>query len=218
MFVLAIDVGIINLALVVARVRGATWQLEEVVHAELVDTTQMTHRVVDGDACTLGHTKTHTDRLMHVLQERPWVQRCEVVLIERQPFQGHTDVQEVLFLLLRDRAVLISPNSMHKHFGIRTLAYEWRKVRTVELAAPYLPPSRFPAYALMERQHDVADAVCMVVFWVAVQHREAAEAEAKRVKLCETDAPHEVAVTQFAARMQQFAYQKKSGEKGTGLQ
>jgi hypothetical protein len=220
MFVLAIDVGIINLGLVVARVSRSAWRVEEVVHAELVDTTHMAHTVVHEDVCTLGHTKTHTDRLMHVLQERPWVSRCDVVLIERQPFQGHTDVQEVLFLLMRDRAVLVSPNALHKHFGMQTLPYEWRKLRVVELASPYLPPSRFPEYAVMERQHDVADAVCMVVFWVAVQGRDAGVEAAKQLQRqvapVLADTTHVVAVSRFTARVQQFVYQKKSGETGTG--
>ena len=51
--------------------------------------------------------------------------------------------------------VLVSPVSMHTHFGMRHLNYDERKERTVSIEGeiPY------------ERKHDIADALCMIVYY-----------------------------------------------------
>ena len=212
MLVASFDVGIINLALVVAHVNIETNQVQRVVHAELIDTTCMRHTRVEADKCTLGHTKTATDRLMHVVQERPQLLGCDVVLIERQPIQGHTDVQELLFFLFRDKAVLVSPNSMHKHFNIQNAPYEWRKVYTVQIATPFL--SGHPAFTGAERQHDMADALCILLYWLHAEHSKPpvrAPREKERDVVVDTDeCEHAATVAAFAQSMRKYAYQKKS--------
>lgn len=209
MRVVAFDVGIVNLAIVAANVHPASGVVAQVVHVELVDTTHMEHGAVSAEACLLGHTKTHTDRLMHVIQERAWIDECDVVLIERQPLQGHTDVQEVLFLVFRHKAVLISPNSMHKHFHIQTLPYEWRKQRTVQIAAPYLQP--FKSFSGAERQHDMADAMCILLFWLAGRQQKVKVIAQRSCN--DDDETHNTAVASFGARMREYAYKKKCGRR-----
>ena len=166
MLVASIDVGIVNLAVAFVEVDDTTFQLGRIVRVENVDSTVWPHVVVSREACMLGHTKTATDRIMHFIQERAQLfDACAHVLIERQPIKGHTDVEQLLFMLYRDRAELVSPNSMHKLLGINHLTYEWRKVKTVEFADAMLDPELFKEYHSMERRHDIADALCLLIYW-----------------------------------------------------
>lgn len=207
MLVASIDVGIVNLALVVLRATDAG-RVEQVIHAEVADTRVMEHRVVSADACLLGHTKTATDRLTHFVQERAeLLDACDVVLIERQPIHGHTDVQEVLFLLLRAKAVLVSPNAMHKHFDIQHFTYEGRKQRTVEFADAFFAHLPDSCYHQLQRKHDIADALCLALFWLhqqAAAHARKVEEARARTNECGA-ATHTEAVANFAAAIQKYA-------------
>ena len=61
--------------------------------------------------------------------------------------------------MFRDKVSLISPVSMHTHFGIRHLDYDQRKERTVSIAEKYID-GEIP----YERKHDIGDALCMIVY------------------------------------------------------
>lgn len=203
MLIASIDVGIINLALVVMRVSNG-WRVEQVVHAEVTDTRVFEHTVVAAEVCALGHTKTATDRLTHFVQERAeLLDACDVVLIERQPIQGHTDVQEVLFLLFRAKAVLVSPNAMHKHFQIQHFTYEGRKQRTVAFADAFFAHLPDSVYHQLERKHDIADALCLALFWL--HQREGEEAKKRQVVQQCSSSSHDEAVTQFGVAIQKYA-------------
>lgn len=164
--VASIDVGVLNLALVIADVDVDG--IVEVVHMERTDTTAECER----SACSLGHTRTAADRLSHYVRDRQGLfDQCTTVLIERQPPAGLTDVEQLLFAYFRSKAVLISPNAMHKMLGIGNFSYEVRKWHTVQVTERVLQAShhanaRATFYALGERKHDVADAVCMLLFYV----------------------------------------------------
>lgn len=171
MLVASIDVGIVNLAVAFVEVDSDTYQLTRIVRVENVDSTKFEHGTVCYDACTLGHTKTATDRIMHFIQERAALfDTCARILIERQPIQGHTDVEQLLYMVFRDKAELVSPNSMHKLLNIGHLTYEWRKVKTVEFADTMLDPITFHEYHSMERRHDIADALCLLIYWAYSHH------------------------------------------------
>lgn len=171
MLVASFDVGIVNLAMVVARVEGT--EVIKVLHLTVNDTTKFEHRRVPAEHCQLGHMKTTTDRVNHFIQERlPLLQRVDRVLIERQPIQGHTDVEQVLFMLFRDKAELVSPNAMHKFFKINHLTYEWRKVKTTEIADASFQHLDIPHYFHLPRRHDIADAWCLLLFWLQTQASE----------------------------------------------
>ena len=60
--------------------------------------------------------------------------------------------------MFRDKDKLISPVSMHLHFGIINLDYDERKERTISLAERCLK-EEIP----YERKYDIADAVCMTI-------------------------------------------------------
>ena len=84
---------------------------------------------------------------------------ADKILIERQPPGGFTNIEILLHYMFRDKVVLVSPVSMHTHFGMRHLDYEQRKERTVVIAEKYIEGD-IP----YERKHDIADALCMIVY------------------------------------------------------
>jgi len=84
---------------------------------------------------------------------------AEKILIERQPPGGFQNIEILLHYMFRDKVSLISPVSMHTHFGIRHLDYDQRKERTVSIAEKYID-GEIP----YERKHDIGDALCMIVY------------------------------------------------------
>lgn len=201
---LSIDVGIVHLALVMIRVNTVDWQLQQIVWHQLIDIRRLGHDVVPQASCGLGHTKTITDRMAHVYQEHAALfNRAVRILVERQPITGLQAVQESLFAAYRQKLQFVSPNQMHKALKLRG-NYESRKQYSVNLARHYFyskDNSLFPAGkatinadpAVAERfenyldklnkrdkrSHDVADAICMVVF---VLQNEAEELRKRRHK------------------------------------
>jgi hypothetical protein len=172
MRVASIDVGRTHLGLVVARLNGRRLAAVDELHC--VDIDSLPHRVVRRNACPLGHTRHIVDLVGHFLQEyRACLDAADVVLIERQLPGGMTDIESLLYGAYRDKAVLMSPQRMHRHFGIQTLDYDGRKealtaqmeVRigdTGDLASA----QRFDA---MPRRHDVADALAHLLVFAADQ-------------------------------------------------
>ena len=170
MIVASIDVGIVNLAVVFVELDDLTRDISRICYLANVDSTVFEHCTISLSDCTLGHAKTTADRVTHFVQERQHMfDACAHVLIERQPLVGHTDVEQVLFLLFRQKAQLVSPNAMHKFFNISRYSYESRKVKTVMLADQYLPVKDFPLYHNLARKHDIADALCLLMFWIHQQ-------------------------------------------------
>ena len=82
----------------------------------------------------------------------------------------------MIFGQFRDKSILISPNQMHIHYGINIFDYEQRKVKTTIIAKHYLELhansgdliKKFDNY---ERKHDVADSLCFVGYWLAIQQK-----------------------------------------------
>ena len=153
MFVLGIDVGIINLALVQVEIVDESWEIKRVCACHRVDMTRLT---------ALRET---TDRVVAVTREfKAIFDTSDVILIERQPLTGLTGVEELFFYMYRQRCIKVSPNAMHKYFGINHLDYEGRKIKTVARACEWLREQdgwvKNP-----ERQHDMADAMCIILWW-----------------------------------------------------
>ena len=85
---------------------------------------------------------------------------ADKILIERQPPGGFTNIEVLLNYMFKDKVILVSPVSMHTHFGMRHLNYEERKERTVSIADKYIE-GEIP----YERKHDIADALCMILYY-----------------------------------------------------
>ena len=84
---------------------------------------------------------------------------AEHILIERQPPGGFQNIEILLHYMFKEKVSLVSPVSMHVHFGMRHLDYDQRKERTVSIAENYINGD-IP----YERKHDIADALCMIVY------------------------------------------------------
>ena len=161
MKIISIDVGYHNLGLVKAHI-DETYEIT-VHEVFLVDLQKLPHRRVNRSECKLEHTNELADLMAHFIQEYGYLlDEAEKIFIERQPPTGLTNIETLLLYLYREKTELVSPNSMHKHFMIGHLEYEKRKERTIELSNKFL--EHFQIYKEMNRKHDIADAVCMIIF------------------------------------------------------
>jgi hypothetical protein len=84
---------------------------------------------------------------------------ADKILIESQPPGGFTNIEILLHYMFKDKVSLISPVSMHVHFGMRHLDYDQRKERTISISEKYIHNIPY------ERKHDIADALCMIVYY-----------------------------------------------------
>jgi len=169
MILVSIDIGIINLGFVVAKITN-NWGDIEPLEAKCIDLTQLRHIVVPRDECKLYHSNDLTDRIDHFIQEnKNWFDCADIVLLERQPITGITSVEQLLFKAFRHKAILLSPTKMHIWLHVKHLDYEHRKVKTVETASPYL--CDFKGWKIRKRRHDMADAFCFLMYYVEIQHK-----------------------------------------------
>ena len=149
MKVLAIDIGYHNMGLVLAEFEdNPKIEVEYIKKVSLEDYKYLrTNDMVD---LVPLFVEDHQDIF----------DSADKILIERQPPGGFTNIEILLHYMFKDKVVLVSPVSMHTHFGMRHLDYEQRKERTVSITEKYLK-SEIP----YERKHDIADAFCMIVYY-----------------------------------------------------
>lgn len=149
MKILSIDIGYHNMGLVLAECgNGPKIEIEYVKKVNLEDYKYIySNDIVDLVPLFVDEHKEIFDR-------------AERILIERQPPAGFTNIEVLLHYMFKGKVVLISPVSMHTHFGMRHLNYDERKERTVRLAEKFTDID-IP----YERKHDIADAVCMLLYY-----------------------------------------------------
>ena len=187
--VLSIDVGIINLGYVYSEVSFGLPELGSKYKAHLwnnnyslnkenvknsihildcnrVDITNVKHKRVNYCDCKLHHDRCIPDYLDHFIQETPHFEECDVLIIERQPPVGITNIQDLLFKQFRHKVLLISPGSIHKYFGMCGV-YDERKEESEKIAEEYL--SNFSKFTTNNRKHDISDALLMTVFYYKKQ-------------------------------------------------
>ena len=149
MKILAIDIGYINMGLVLAECGNGPGIKVEYL------------KKVDLGIYKNIRTNDFVDIIPLFVEEHNHIfTSADKILIERQPPGGFTNIEILLHYMFRDKVSLISPVSMHTHFGMRHLDYEGRKDRTVAIANKYLD-DEIP----YERKHDIADALCMIIFF-----------------------------------------------------
>lgn len=173
--VLSIDIGIQHLGLSVTLLND-DYSIMEIILIDLIDIQKFVHE--NGPSkkyCKLGHTKTFCDWLNHVFQENEIIfERADAILIERQPPMGLVGIEQLIFSRWREKSVLISPNSMHKYFHIGHYDYEQRKVQTEKISRNYLDKHSklLKKFDTFQRLHDIADSLCMMLFWVHGKQKE----------------------------------------------
>jgi hypothetical protein len=179
--VLSIDVGITNLGYIYAELTfnvpdsGSKFKnlslntFENFNKTDLVvldcgrvDITNIQHRKVPFCDCKLLHDRCIPDYVDHFIQEHDAFEKCDILLIERQPPKGITNVQDLLFTRFRNKVKLLSPNSMHKYFHFSN-DYEIRKTQSEKIANKFL--SNFFQFNDNTRKHDIADALVMCIYY-----------------------------------------------------
>lgn len=164
--VLSIDIGIQHLGMVLSSI-SKDYTFQEILWMELVDITVFT---CDRLTCKLHHDKTFIDWISHLLEKYTEVfERADYVLIERQPPQGLVAVEQILFGCMRDKSVLISPNSVHKFFGIGQYDYDTRKLACVNISRKYISPIFHKKLQTCDRIHDICDCILFTIFWCQKQ-------------------------------------------------
>jgi len=158
MIIVSIDIGYINMGFVKCHI-NENWQIK-VLKSERINLKNLPHRVICRHECQLHHTYETVDLMEHFFQEYyNDFDDADEVLIERQPPQGFNNIEALIFSRWRNKSVLISPTSMHKHFYIGKFNYDNRKEETVKIASKYIDIDE-------DRKHDIADALCMIIFHI----------------------------------------------------
>ena len=147
MKVLSIDIGIINFAF-------TFWDNEELKDFNNIDITSL--RKENEQKCIAVYMK-------NLFETIPYFKIADFILIERQPFSGIVAVQEIILYHFNKKCVLISPIKMHKYMNIDHLDYNRRKMKTIEIAEPFL--NKYDKYCNLIRKHDIADSLCIYIYW-----------------------------------------------------
>tara|TARA_A100001015_G_C15017826_1_gene726380 strand:- start:1829 stop:2368 length:540 start_codon:yes stop_codon:yes gene_type:complete len=147
MKVLSIDIGIVNFAF-------TFWVRDELKDFDNIDITSL--RKESEQKCIAVYMK-------NLFENIPYFKSADFILIERQPFSGIVAVQEIILYHYNKKCILISPIKMHKYIGIDHLDYNNRKIKTIEFARPYL--EKYEKYRNLIRKHDVADSLCIYIYW-----------------------------------------------------
>jgi hypothetical protein len=192
MKVLSIDVGIINLGYVYAEISFSNnitinkYYLDEnfliqVIDCNRVNITNMKHTVMKFCDCKLHHDYCIPDYLDHFIQEHSEMfDTSELIIIERQPPMGVTNVQDLLFTKYRNKVVLINPGSVHKYFTM-SRDYSKRKMESEKIASKYL--CSFSNFYNNIRKHDIADAMLMLIYYYSTKNKELFKNSRKKVVL-----------------------------------
>lgn len=175
--ILSIDIGIKHLALVLSNI-DKNYEFGNIVWFDLVDITIFNCK----PECPFFHSKTFADWIRHFIDRyEPILNKADHILIERQPPQGLVVVEQLLFGCFRYKSTLISPNSVHKFFGIGSYDYDHRKEAVVNIGMNYFSKEFRSQLEKYDRKHDVCDALLLTIFWSRTQ-KGLLEAEILRLK------------------------------------
>lgn len=168
--VLSIDIGIRHLAFTLITT-DREYNLGNIVGIDMIDITTFPHH--DAENCQLYHQKTFADWMAHIFQYYQIIfDNVDKILIERQPPMGLVVVEQLLLYKYREKTILVSPNSMHKHFHIGHLKYNQRKEEVEKIFETHVQlPEVIQEYNRFARKHDIADAFCIAKFWLHTKHK-----------------------------------------------
>lgn len=184
--VLSIDIGIKNLGYVYSRLdfyppepdsrykanlvnnnyvlnKHQNQKYIEILDCNRVDITRIQHNKIPFCECTLHHERCIPDYLDHFIQETTYFQECDVLLLERQPPVGITNVQDLLFKQFRNKVILIHPASVHAYFDLPSCEYELRKAKSEMLSNTYLKNEH--NFLNNVRRHDISDAMLITLYF-----------------------------------------------------
>ena len=197
MKVLSIDVGIINLGYVFAEISFSNnitinkyslrqYYLDEeflieVLDCNRVNITNMKHSIMKFCDCKLHHDYCIPDYLDHFIQEHSEMfDTSELIIIERQPPMGVTNVQDLLFTKYRNKVMLMNPGRIIKYF-MMSRDYSKRKMESEKIASKYL--CSFSNFYNNIRKHDISDAMLMLIYYYSTKNKELFNNSRKKVVL-----------------------------------
>ena len=193
--VIGIDVGIRNLAMAVGTCTASYTDLT----ITAVERVNLMSTCTEA-GCTLHHSGMAADCVAHFLRARAAVfAEADVVVIERQPPGGLRDVEQVLLVHLRDKAVVMAPQTMHVAIGSNGLPYVERKLAAIARASLQVPDL---ATRFAPKADDPADAVCFVIAYVqAAAARRAAICKSTRAAAASTAAGLDLSAYVYTGRL-----------------
>lgn len=160
--VLGVDVGVLNLALVLVAT-SPDHEIEGVRRSAVVDVTKV--RCLPG--CTLHHSNNIVDRMNHMFASyASWFEEADEILVEAQPLVGLVHVEALILSKFRHKTALVQPVAVQAHFKWPQCNYGAKKQAAVDTAGPYMP-----SLEDLQRKHDVADAFCLVLYTCQVRRR-----------------------------------------------
>ena len=157
-YVIAIDVGIMNLGLAVFD-----FNTSQVVHWDRVSLCQGRYM----PSKNIDYIRDFIARNEHFFLH------CFVVLIERQIRCNMRIVESVLQALFHDRCLIIAARSIKVHFGISTKNYRGNKAKAVEWASQFIQANPYafsPGVQMVfndnTKRDDLADALLLLMYYL----------------------------------------------------
>lgn len=170
--VMVLDIGVLHMGVCVAEV-SEDFSQHNILWVDLVNITKFVHRDIQVDECPLYHSRNFADWIDHfVLEHLAFFEAADVILIEKQPPQGFVVVEQLIFSRWRHKTQLISPRQVHAYFHFGDADYEKRKQFAIKIADRELPPALLEQSHFYVRRHDIADCVCMLLFYMRRKARD----------------------------------------------
>ena len=162
MFIISIDVGIENFALIEA-ICDSEFNIQHIYEPLHIDLRML----LSGCDCEY-HSREVPDYMYHLFKKyKTQFTRASYILVERQPLTGITSVEDIIYWNYRNKTIKSSPNELHAYFNINEYDYDTRK-KFVEKYS-YSVLSKYESYVKDERKHDMADAYCILVYFLVKQ-------------------------------------------------
>jgi hypothetical protein len=162
----SVDVGLYNLGLVLAQISEETFRIERIIRCDKIDIKSL---VTECGCTTLQHRLCVADYSQHLFREySEYFELPDIILVERQPPGGMESLQNVITFKYSEKVYLIQPTSVHKFLEIGSLSYDDRKLFSEKYADRFL--GHLENYQREYRKHDMADALCMISFYVKKLH------------------------------------------------
>lgn len=198
MNIISIDIGIIHLGIICAIIPTNFWKNDKLIYPEdiyLCKRINIKNLIYDcnGNCKWKYHDKCITDYIMHLFEIYNF-DKYDKIIIEKQPPEGITVVEELIYREYRNKTIKISPNEMLCYFGYSYYDYEYRKTLTTKRATEYLNNHKnfhelcdckecIELYKESKfiRRHDIADSFCILYYYL-VKEKEIEKEKEKEKK------------------------------------
>ena len=162
MIITGIDIGLFNLGLVLVDLCDDTFTINKVIACERVNIKSL---VTNCGCKEFQHRLCIADYTKHLFRDYSnYFKDSKYILVERQPPAGFLSIQDLITFEYGEKVHLIQPQSVHKFLSFGTIGYEQRKEMSERYVEKYL--GSIQTYTREKRRHDMADAMCLILFYV----------------------------------------------------